>query len=101
MTDPALHRISNLRTESAAACGWLACEKLPIEPDGPVGCNLGLDRQVRPRCKRQPFAAAGIFVSAHLDNGAGHRITGELDIRETDIVCPPIDALDNRVGGSR
>jgi hypothetical protein len=61
---------------------------------------LGLDRQVRPRRKREPFAAAGIFIGPYLDDGAGHRITGELDIRETDMVRPPIDALDNRVGGS-
>jgi hypothetical protein len=99
MIYPVLHRISNLRTESAAACGGRACEKLPIEPSRAVGCNLGLDRQVRPRCKRQPFAAAGIFIGPYLDEGAGHRIAGELDIRETDM-RPPIDALDNREGGS-
>jgi hypothetical protein len=99
--NPTFHRVSNLGSEPAATCRRFAGEELPIEPGGAVGCDLGLNRQIGSRGKRQPFAAAGIFIGAHLDNGAGHRITSELDIRETDMVRPPIDALDDRVGGSR
>jgi hypothetical protein len=87
--------------KSAAACRRLAGEKLPIEPSGAIRRDLGLDRQVGSGGKRQPLAAPSIFIGPDFDNGARHGVAGELDVRETDMVRAPIDALDDRVGGPR
>jgi hypothetical protein len=42
-----------------------------------------------------------VFTGPHFDDGARHGVAGDLNVRETDMVGPSIDALDNCISGSR
>ena len=83
-----LHRLAHLDAEAGLRKRHgIARDRLPIEPGGAIGGDLGADVQVRTNSQRDTSLATRILVRPQLDDGAGRAIAGGVETRQPDMMA--------------